>query len=518
MGFDSRNQTTGGESGADGGQQPQMAVGKQTLVEQAHGGAAEHGAFEPMQSKPMEAGSGPLSAIRFSDDPELVAVAEGTKTLALGASGIAVTKVQRALVEIGQATPVTGTLDASSITALKSFQKTKGLTESGAVDKVTMLALDAAFTDYSAEGKVLKGITSPTKPTQGTPFAVGAAPAELLAGTHVPNAAERTAVTSALSTEAKRDPVTNALPTFTRKVRGEDYGDRVEAAVNKVVDAQLKWAKPMETDRAAGHVYDWGDIEKVGVQSKAAADASFGSYATGKALKATGVDAKIKDAWEFKERALAADPGEADDNARWRVTKILDGHQAITAIDTEHGAVQSRAPEKAIIDAIRTKIATARKAELVLIHKAWPAFAAGNDVFIQRVQHTDAKGAVDKAEARTYMWKQFQTIIHEYIHTIEHPEHVRYRATLDAQKGGFTLREGTTDYFTKIAYNNTDRANAALRKEVEGPFHEPGVVQPVPPLTTYRESANAERAAGIVGLPNLCGAFFLGRVDLIGKI
>jgi hypothetical protein len=34
------------------------------------------------------------------------------------------------------------------------------------------------------------------------------------------------------------------------------------------------------------------------------------------------------------------------------VTKIPDGHAAITAIDTEHGAVQSRAEEKAIVDTI----------------------------------------------------------------------------------------------------------------------------------------------------------------------
>jgi hypothetical protein len=40
-------------------------------------------------------------------------------------------------------------------------------------------------------------------------------------------------------------------------------------------------------------VYDWGDIGKVGVPSKAAADASLGAYATGKPLKATGIDAKM---------------------------------------------------------------------------------------------------------------------------------------------------------------------------------------------------------------------------------
>lgn len=115
------------------------------------------------------------------------------------------------------------------------------------------------------------------------------------------------------------------------------------------------------------------------------------------------------------------------------------------------------------------------------------------------------------------MWKQFQTIIHEYIHTLEHPEHVKYRETIDEAKGGFTLREGTTDYFTKIAYNNTDRSDTTLRKGVEGPFHDPKVTQKIPDLTTYRQSANAERAASVVGLKNMCAGFFLGRVDLIGK-
>src|ERR1700733_13924462 len=36
--------------------------------------------------------------------------------------------------------------------------------------------------------------------------------------------------------------------------------------------------------------------------------------------------------------------------------------------------------------------------------------------------------------------------------------YVKYRETINEAKGGFTLREGTTDYFTKIAYNNTDRS------------------------------------------------------------
>jgi hypothetical protein len=311
--------------------------------------------------------------------------------------------------------------------------------------------------------------------------------------------------------------VTGALPTFTETVGGKKYGDRLEEVVNKVIDRQLVWASDMDKDRKAGHLYDWGDIEKVGVESKKAADQSFGAYATGKPLKATGVDAKIKDAWEYKEKKMKADPAEEDAAAVWRVTKILNGHEAVSKLDKEHGAIQSRSPEDGIVTKVRDKIVAARKADLVLIHKAWPAFAAGGDVFVQRIQDYDDKGGFDKGKGRDYMWKMFQTIIHEYIHTLEHPEHVKYRKTIPEQKGGFTLREGTTDYFTKIAYNNTDRTDAGLRQRVEGPFHEKGVTHSVPDLHTYRESANAERAAAIIGLKNLCAGFFLGHTELIGK-
>ena len=374
--------------------QPQLAVGKRTLVEQL-------GHEEPLQSEaPREApSSGPLSAIRFNADADLLAVATGKNTLVSGASGIAVTKVQRALIELGHTVTVTGTVDPGTIAALKAFQHAKGISETGSIDKATMLALDAAFTDYSAEGKVLRGMKPSTKPTEGKPYDVGKAPKELLSGTHVPDATERAALQDALSTETKADPKTGVPPTFVEVVRGQKYGDRIEAAVNKVIDGQLAWAKPMEKDRKAGHLYDWGDIEKVGVQSKAATDASFGSYATGKPLKATGVDAKIKDAWEFKEKELAADPGAAGDAATWRVTKILDGHASISAIDAEHGAIQTRAAEKAIVDALRTKIATARKTDLVLIHKAWPAFASGNDVFIQRIENMTPRAASTRPKA-----------------------------------------------------------------------------------------------------------------------
>ncbi len=55
-------------------------------------------------------------------------------------------------------------------------------------------------------------------------------------------------------------------------------------------------------------------------------------------------------------------------------------------LDAKHGAIQSRGSENAIVEKIKTDV-------------AWPAFASGGNVNVQRVQETDGKGGVDKRRA-----------------------------------------------------------------------------------------------------------------------
>ncbi|MBE7452130.1 MAG: peptidoglycan-binding protein [Kofleriaceae bacterium] len=458
-----------------------------------------------------------LGSLRFSDDAALVKVARKKSKLAKGDAGIHVTKVQQALAELGHldGKEVSGTFDDATTAAVKAFQGARGLTASGKVDAATMRALDAAFSVYTVEAGRAMGKTPSTMPTKGVPYAVGTAPKELLDGTHVPTAKERKAFAKAISTEQVAD-ASGKLPKFKSKKKGVTYESRLETLVGQLVDRQLVWAKGADTARSAGHVYDWGDIDKVAAESAKATDAVFGKYAVGNPLTGTGVAPNIKDAWDHKEAQLGADASLADDWAHWRIEKLLTGSKAVKELDKEHGAIQSRATEKAIVDRVHARLASSRKADLVLIHKAWPAFASGGNVFIQRTQERDSTGKVDNAKGRDYMWEMFQTVIHEYIHTLEHPEHRTYRSGMDQQKGGFTLREGVTDYFTKVAYNATAKT-PALRKAVEGPFHEGAVLHAIPALTTYGESENAERGAAIVGFDNMAAAFFLGQLELIGK-
>lgn len=113
------------------------------------------------------------------------------------------------------------------------------------------------------------------------------------------------------------------------------------------------------------------------------------------------------------------------------------------------------------------------------------------------------------------MWDLFQTVVHEYLHTLEHSRYRGYRETLGQQAGGFTLREGVVEYFTHTVLEAVDD-NEELRGAVEGEFHEDGVTQPIPAYRGYAERANAEKLAGVVGATNVMAAFFLGDVEKVG--
>jgi hypothetical protein len=114
------------------------------------------------------------------------------------------------------------------------------------------------------------------------------------------------------------------------------------------------------------------------------------------------------------------------------------------------------------------------------------------------------------------MWKYFYTLIHEYIHTLEHKDHRKYRNSMADPKGGKVLREGSTEYLSHIVWSGIT-FDAALRKTIEGPFHDPLKPFNVSDAAGYPEFENAERLAGIVGIRNFLAAFLMGKVDLIGK-
>ncbi len=476
--------------------------------------------FKPHELNHAERQNSVLSTIqravkspRFADNAELENAANDTKYIKKGSSGLHVTLIQQALLDAGYSLPkygVDGKFGEETKTAVKAFRKDNGIKDDGVVGPDTMKALDTSFLNHGAMAKVPQGQVPSKAPTEGVEWDPAAVPPELLAGTRNLSPEEKAEIERRRTTEVQA-PKGGSLPVFQMNIptHKDSYETRVEETTNKVIDWQYKeLAKGKADDRKdPNKLYKWDIIEKIALLSKREADRVFGNYAKGKPFKA---NVNLKDAWEEKEKQFAAGGASYEqDSVEWRVEKIFG--EDLGEIDKEHGAVQSRATEAGILDNIKKRIIAKRRAELIEIHKGWPGFADEGEVYLQRFV------SADDAKNRDSMWDTFQTVVHEYIHTLEHSKHQKYRESLDELKGGKTYREGMTEYFTKIVLESVDY-NDKLREEVEGPYHDPDPAKKhlIPKYFGYDEAKNAEAVVGVVGIRNAMAAFFAGRIDLIG--
>jgi peptidoglycan hydrolase-like protein with peptidoglycan-binding domain len=457
-----------------------------------------------------------LESNRFKGNTELEAAFDGERMTRTGARGMHVTLLQQALVDAGHALPVhgvDGSFGAETRTALRAFQSSKGLTGpdvDGVLGPITMGLLDQHFLRHAPEHAIAR---NPGRP--------------LMEGTRPLSAAEKAAVTDAITTEPRT--AGGALPAFNRTIatHPDPYEVRIAARLNQAITNLHTRLVATRPPRTPGNMMTPADVNRLAARAKTETDAVYGRYRTGPAMS-FGVN--IFDQFVRRSATIAASPANADWAANWRVRKLLDGDRVIGQIDQEHGAVQARptewgliggvtgfpGPSPAALDTtppphVTTGIVGARRAELLDIHRNWPAEAVGSNVYLRM-----SLGAGNPAN-RDIMYVTFATIIHEYIHTLEHANHVSYRRTLADQRGGFVLREGMTDYLAKIVWESLS-FDPALRTAIEERFQDPvnPNAHPIPPPPRYGQWVNAERMVGIVGIRNALAAFFLGRTDLIG--
>jgi len=444
------------------------------------------------------------AATRFQDEPTLEEISDGTKVLKQGDKGEAVIRITTALSELGfyGTTFIDenfGSRLFASVTKYQSAKGLKGVVPAGTVEKQTFDKLDQEFSgDFRVERDVIAKQKSP----------------DILKQTQIVGPVERAASERAISTETPVNPATGLPPVFQPDIAGKGkYGDRIRTAVDKeIVSEWTAMGKGKTAEHAtAGKLFDAPAVDSIAVEAQKAVTAVFGEYVAGRTLPTLTLGVNVDDAWKKKEDTLTAGGKPAEDSAvEWRVQKILDGDPVVKSIDHEHGAIQSRGPEQAIVAPIKTDMIAKYRPKLLETHKAWPGFEQGGVSYVQLFKGANAD------EERSNRWQLFQTLIHEYIHALEHPDHVTYREGKGEQKGGFTLREGTTDYFTKIVWSSLT-IDDALRAKIEGPVNDPTNKFPIQSLSTYDEAENAERLAGVVGIRNEAAAFFLGKVSLIGK-
>ncbi len=449
-----------------------------------------------------------VKALRFKGDYLLEQVMGGAAVLKVGDKGLYVTKIQQALADLDllDEKEVSGTFGPSTSAPLKAYQEENGLAQSGQVDTDTLALLDKTFAHHGVELRIAQGSAAPERTTPGE-YPADSAPESLTVGVRTLSDEDASAARDAIKTKQLGGPG-GVLPTFVPDLGdGYIYGIRLYDILADEVEYEYQLYGDGKADkRHEGDLVGWPHIERVAARSKAATDAVFGKFTIGPALKQ---GAGIHDGWDQTVSDLSTEEkriGAAD----WRVDKLLIGNSKVKALDREHGAIQSRPEEALIVDDVREKILDKYYWDLLEIHKGWPGFASDGVVNIQRFKSDEHK--TNRAE----MWDLFQTVVHEYLHTLEHSAHVAYRRGLDGQDGSMTLHEGVVEYFTYTVLESV-KYDDALRRDVEGEFYEEGVADPIPEYRGYAEQAQAEKLAGIVGARNVMAAFFLGDVAKIGK-
>jgi len=471
-----------------------------------------------------EGGYQVFKSARFKGDPVLTDIHVGAKALTLGDTGPAVTKVQAGLNDAGYAGPVDGTFSESTAKATQAFTLAKFDAGNAVFEQMAMWALDEVFADHKADAALARSVTPKRKPKRGIDTAYGKAPRELLAGTQKLDKAEQAEANALLAPVDEVDAATGKATEFHEDVGKGPYVDRLRAAVNAAIDVQYAalGAGKAEAHADPSKLFDMKDITGMATSAQAVTDAVFGSYAAGKVLDAD----RVKDRWATEEQRIATlekhrtaggkKGRDASSEHRkmilWRVQKIINEMASIHALNEEHGAVVSRAPEAAYIEQVKAEVAAAREHDLLEIQKGWPGGAdeRADLIYVQLFKSADAE------ENRTSMWIQFQTTIHEYLHTLTHGRYVDHVNNLKDRAKAHALREGMTAFLTEVVWSTVNVADPALRAAVEGPFHTPGTPGKIPALESYDAAKEAEQLVGLVGARNAYAAYFLGHVELIG--
>jgi hypothetical protein len=145
----------------------------------------------------------------------------------------------------------------------------------------------------------------------------------------------------------------------------------------------------------------------------------------------------------------------------------------------------------------------------------WPALSVGTDTYFQR--YKDSSTTEKKRSAR---WDIFTTMIHEFMHKLQHPNFERVHVAFggDAQ---MDLREGFADLMRHELWDGPGKladkvvSDASFRAKVEGGNY-PYDASLVAVHGDYDQVDQARQIRDQVGIENCKAAFFSGRTELLG--
>ncbi len=377
---------------------------------------------------------------------------------------------------------------------------------------------------------------------------------DLHSGAAVPDAQAQQDITTALDPRAVTDVTTGTVtivdwggrapgaglgtPTAAQTTVRQNTLRDMKAAVYRHLDAQLAELQARLSRYNAHHVQTL-DLEGAGRAAVEVAQRHLGPYirnAAGAATRrhefrgyATGADpaargsANLLDAYDPDDRRSAGVPISAAAVVWWAV--LNDPASAVRG--TYNFSAPSGSQEETWLDQVAVPaIARDRRADLELWDRFGFALAPGSRVLATTLPDSGRStrpgaGGLSPAQ-RSIRWSAFAELIHEYIHTVEHPVHAQARGLSSI---GSALNEGVTDILTENVYNNTVatvRTDPTLIEMVEGTPPTGGASVPRTYLPNQyqiayqTEVADVRAALGSASLDSFKAAYLMGHVEYVG--
>ncbi len=253
-------------------------------------------------------------------------------------------------------------------------------------------------------------------------------------------------------------------------------------------------------------------VQSIANAGKVVTDALFGKHKQG-AAPHTG--ANIKDQWAKVEETFQ-EPKAAKSLMLARLKHIALNNAGLGSLTPLYGLAHDKPPGKGVVEQVYDQLIAERSQDLFNIERSWPGThsPATHETTVQLFTAPTPQAEIDER------WKLLQTMVHEYMHSLAHDA---FRKFYDSQrktnpKLSNALREGTTDFLTKIVLSSLDPGDLGLRKSVEGELFNPERPPTFKWKDFYPMIGDVEQVVGIIGVQNLYACYFTGNKEALGIV
>jgi hypothetical protein len=354
-----------------------------------------------------------------------------------------------------------------------------------------------------------------------------------LSKTVAPDAAQKTEIAKALKPDVKLASDGSELKFDSTDVGKQKYEDALRKLLPTMVqsywDQHVPGRGTVEHDKKA-KTHDLSEFERIGLASKKETDKVFGDYYVAKDHPELKADTKttrgsIHDKFVDVGAELASmNDDQKREKARRMLIYFFQSDDDIRSINRTFNASPSFDKDKKPLNDEAIILAKLAKEfsttddqvkQLNAIERGWDASARAGQVSLQIFKKSTP------LKDRDFLWDMFQTIIHEYIHTLRAGEYSEFAKGFGTNSNEYnTLIEGVDSFLDEIVWENVaPRVNdPELREAVEGP--ENAKLEPIKVLPAsrrrYPSYTEAVKLVNVVGIRNLYAAYFQGDVKKIG--